>query len=390
MAKEMKLLCIHPALAPYRLDFFNLLAERVELKVAFVYKNTVNQKFDQKSLLTKARFDYCYLSGFDVRGRGLRFGIGRLIRQFKPDVVMGYEASPITLWLCAWRKLSRAKWRLWTHMDEAPDTIASRKGLRRKVRDWIIRHCDGIMVPSAAAAEAYRQLIVASRQSLVVSGGAKDKRLMTNDYRLATKFAIVPIIHDTATIRANAERVIELGKEWKSQVAPNGEKILLYVGRLATVKNLYWLLEQIKSFSAPAGIVAVFVGDGPEREGLLSKTSELGLEAHVRFVGRKDGDELYAIMSAADALVLPSTFEPYGAVVAEAMQWGTPVILSDRVGAKELVNGSNGCVFDHLDPIGFENAVGKVLRHKRGTESILSVVLKDSIDELVKALDEIT
>lgn len=366
MAKEMKLLCIHPALAPYRLDFFNLLAESVELKVAFVYKNTVNQKFNQKDLLTKARFDYCYLSGFDVRGRGLRFGIGRLIRQFKPDVVMGYESSPITLWLCVWRKLSRAKWKLWTSMDEAPDTIASRRGLRRMIRDFVIRSCDGIMVPSEAAAETYSSSLIPHPPS--------------------SKFSIVPIIHDTTAIRANADWVIELGKEWKSQVAPNGEKILLYVGRFAAVKNLYWLLEQIKQSALLRNIITVFVGDGPERDGLKSKVVALGLDARVRFMGRKDGDELYAIMSAADALVLPSTFEPYGAVVAEAMQWGTPVIISDRVGAKELVNGLNGCVFDHLEPSGFENAVEKVLSHKRGMESILPVSLDVAIKDFCESL----
>ena len=375
MAKEMKLLCIHPALAPYRLDFFNLLAEHVELKVAFVYKNTVNQKFDQKSLLAKARFNYCYLSGFDVRGRGLRFGIRRQIKQFKPDVVMGYEASPITLWLCILRRLCHAKWRLWTSMDEAPDTIASRKGLRRMIRDFVIRSCDGVMVPSTAAAEAYRSVLLPHPSSLIPPPPSP-------------KFAIVPIIHDTAAIRANAERVIELGQEWKLQVAPNGERILLYVGRLAVVKNLYWLLEQTKQSATLAGIVAVFVGDGPEREGLMSKTSALGLIARVRFVGRKESEELYAIMSAADALVLPSTFEPYGAVVAEAMQWGTPVVVSDKVGAKELISDANGRVFRVEDAEGFRIAAEKTLSLKRGTESILPVDLKDSVNNFVGVLNE--
>ena len=378
----MKVLCIHPALAPYRLDFFNLLAERVDLEVAFVHKNAINQKFDQGKLLSNARFRFRYLKGFDIRGRNVRFGIGRLIREIQPDVVLGYEASPITLWLCILRKLSRARWRLWTHMDEAPDTILSRHGFRRKVRDWVIRHCDGIMVPSAAAAEAYRSVLLPPPPSPIPPPS------FPIPHPSSPKFAIVPIIHDTAAIRKNAEQIIEMGKKWKSQVAPNGEKILLYVGRLAAVKNLFWLIEQIKMSSSLARFVAVFVGDGPEREGLLSKTSELGLGTRVRFVGRKDGDELYAIMAAADALVLPSTFEPYGAVVAEAMQWGTPVIVSNKVGAKELVDGLNGCVFDHLDSKGFENAVEKVLSHKRGTESILSVELKGSIDALAKALDE--
>lgn len=356
----MKILCIHPALAPYRLDFFNLLAERVDLEVAFVHRNAVNQKFDQRKLLSDAKFHYCYLKGFDVKGRNIRFGIRRLIREYRPDVVLSYEASPITMWLCLLKALHLGTWRLWTHMDEAPDTILSRRGIRARARNWVLRHCDGVMVPSKEAAKAYRSILIPSSPS--------------------PKFAIVPIIHDTATIRKNAKRVIELGEEWKTAVASNGERILLYVGRLAAVKNLYWLLKQIKQSALSQNIITVFVGDGPEREGLKSKGDALGLDARVRFEGRKDGDELYAIMSAADALVLPSTFEPYGAVVPEAMQWGTPVLVSDKVGAKELINdGENGAVIGG----DFAKTAIQVMELKKGTDSILGVELKDAVKGLV-------
>lgn len=362
-----KILCIHPALAPYRLDFFNLLAECVDLEVAFVHRNAVNQKFDQKKLLSDAKFRYCYLKGFDVKGRNIRFGIRRLIRECRPDVVLSYEASPITMWLCLLKTLHLGTWRLWTHMDEAPDTILSRRGIRARARNWVLRHCDGVMVPSKAAAKAYRSILIPSPTSL-------------SSQSPSPKFAIVPIIHDTATIRANAARVIELGNEWKSAIAPNGERILVYVGRLVAVKNLYWLLEQIKQSALLRNIITVFVGDGPERGGLKSKSAALGLDARVRFLGRKDGDELYAIMSAADALVLPSTFEPYGAVVPEAMQWGTPVLVSDKVGAKELINdGENGAVIGE----DFGKMVMQVMELKKGCNSILGVELKDAVKELV-------
>ena len=376
----MKLLCIHPALAPYRLDFFNMLAERVDLEVAFVHKNAINQKFDQEKLLSKARFKFRYLKGFDIGGRNVRFGVSRLIRELQPDVVLGYEASPITVWLCLLRKLCRAKWRLWTHID----TIASRKGLRRMIRDFVIRSCDGITAPSASAAEAYRSVLI-PHLSAIASAAADPSSPIPHPpapplLHSSPFFAIVPIIHDTAAIRKNAERVIELGKEWKSGVAPNGERILLYVGRLATVKNLYWLLGQIRQSALLRNIITVFVGDGPEREGLKSKVGALGLDARVQFVGRKDGDELYAIMSAADALVLPSTFEPYGAVVAEAMQWGTPVVVSDKVGAKELISdGKNGAVIGS----DFWGTVMQVMKLKRGCDSILGVELKDAVKDLV-------
>lgn len=362
----MKILCIHPALAPYRLDFFNLLAERVDLEVAFVHRNAVNQKFDQGKLLSDAKFRYRYLKGFDVKGRNIRFGIRRLIRDCRPDVVLSYEASPITMWLCLLKTLHLGTWRLWTHMDEAPDTILSRRGIRARARNWVLRHCDGVMVPSKAAAKAYRLILIPPPSSL-------------SFHPSSPKFAIVPIAHDTAIIRKNAVAVIEAGKEWRRQFVPKVWKsVLLFVGRLARVKNLQWLIDQMKGLDESIGLV--LVGSGDEEDALKARVAEYGLSNRILFAGKKTGDDLYAIMSAADALVLPSTFEPYGAVVPEAMQWGTPVLVSDKVGAKELINdGENGAVIGE----DFGKMVMQVMELKKGCDSILGVELKDAVKELV-------
>ena len=220
------------------------------------------------------------------------------------------------------------------------------------------------MVPSTAAAEAYRSVLISYHSSL--------------------KYAIVPIIHDTETIRRNAETVIKTGEAWRSKFVPSAwEKILLFVGRITKVKNLHWLIDRMAKLDDRIGLV--LVGGGDEEEVLKAKVAESRLSNQVLFAGKKMGDDLYAVMSAADALVLPSTFEPYGAVVPEAMQWGTPCIVRDTCGCKVLVNGKNGIVYRSDDD--FEDAICKVLAMKNGSQSILPVELNKSVEDFVAEID---
>jgi glycosyltransferase involved in cell wall biosynthesis len=70
--------------------------------------------------------------------------------------------------------------------------------------------------------------------------------------------------------------------------------------------------------------------------------------------------QLPAVYRAADLLVLPSHYEPFGLVINEAMVCGCPVVVSDRVGAKfDLVRpGENGYVY----PAGDVEQLAAVLR----------------------------
>ena len=118
-------------------------------------------------------------------------------------------------------------------------------------------------------------------------------------------------------------------------------------------------------------------------EVLREKVSAMGLENRVMFAGRRDGDELYSIMACSDALVLASISEPYGAVVAEGLGWGSPCIVSDNCGAAVLVkDGINGAVFKSGDAEDFRVALDRM--PKRSSESLLSVELKDAVAALVE------
>ena len=83
---------------------------------------------------------------------------------------------------------------------------------------------------------------------------------------------------------------------------------------------------------------------------LLSRELAAGSSyaADVHFLGHKGARELLPVYAFANAFVLPSTREPWGLVVNEAMAASLPVIVSNRCGcAEDLVqHGRNGFVFD--------------------------------------------
>jgi glycosyltransferase involved in cell wall biosynthesis len=90
----------------------------------------------------------------------------------------------------------------------------------------------------------------------------------------------------------------------------------------------------------------VFAGDGPLLAELKRRAVELGVDGRVRWLGFVNQTQLPAVYVASDVLVLPSSFEPFGLVVNEAMVCGCSAIVSDRVGAKfDLVrDGETGFV----------------------------------------------
>lgn len=127
----------------------------------------------------------------------------------------------------------------------------------------------------------------------------------------------------------------------------------LFVGRLSPEKNVQGLLQAWTAYRANGGTWSlVLAGDGPERATIERLAETSGFGADVSITGLKSSEELLPYFASASCFVLPSTREPWGLVVNEAMASGLPVLVSNRCGcARDLVTpGSNGFVFDPYVP----------------------------------------
>lgn len=98
-----------------------------------------------------------------------------------------------------------------------------------------------------------------------------------------------------------------------------GNKLLVYVGRLAAEKDLHHLR---RIFDYRDDICLAFVGDGPQREELEA----IFRGTKTTFLGFKRGEDLAKCFATGDAFIFPSTSETFGLVISEAMASGQAVI----------------------------------------------------------------
>jgi UDP-glucose:(heptosyl)LPS alpha-1,3-glucosyltransferase len=133
--------------------------------------------------------------------------------------------------------------------------------------------------------------------------------------------------------------------------------LVLLVGALER-KGLATAIAALAGMRTAADLLAVGAGD---RGGFLRQARELGLQDRVRVEPPRT--DVAAAMREADLFVLPTRYDPFGMVVAEAMACGVPVVTSGVAGAAELIeDGVSGkIVADPRDARGFAGAMDEIL-----------------------------
>jgi glycosyltransferase involved in cell wall biosynthesis len=81
----------------------------------------------------------------------------------------------------------------------------------------------------------------------------------------------------------------------------------------------------------------ILVGEGPDRASLERRARDAGLGERVRLLGNRPHADLPDLLGAADAMILPSSSEGLANVWVEALACGTPIVISDIGGAREVL-----------------------------------------------------
>jgi glycosyltransferase involved in cell wall biosynthesis len=157
------------------------------------------------------------------------------------------------------------------------------------------------------------------------------ERIIEHEGASPARVVVIPNGVDLTTpVRTNAREQTRL----RSAIGvPQGAKLLLAVGRLDAVKRYDLALETLALLPSDAHLVVA--GDGPERNALLERASELGISHRFHALGyRSDIPQLLAV---ADLVLNTSRSEAMPLSLLEAICAGVGVVATPWPGARELL-----------------------------------------------------
>ena len=178
----------------------------------------------------------------------------------------------------------------------------------------------------------------------------------------------------------------------RTQMAPNGEKIVAHISNMRKVKRIPNIIEAFYKIQEVTPAVLLMIGEGPECELAEQQAKDLGIFHRVKFLGKTS--EIERLLCMSDLFLLPSETESFGLVALEAMAARVPVISSNAGGLPELnVHGKTGYLVD----VGDVNAMAEYGLRLLQDDALLSEFkenayqrsLEFSLDKVVPMYEEV-
>lgn len=319
------LVATHPV--QYGAPLFRSLAKdpRLDIQVAYCDMGGAEAHLD-RDFGVSVKWDIPLLDGYPwvcLRNRSFRPGAGRFWGFFNPGIWRliskgKFDAVVVFAgYVCAtfWMALAAAKFSgtavlfgTDAHKLTPRDDKGWKRWIKRLLWPQLFRLADVVIVPSSGGAALIRSLGIAEDR-IVVTPYCVD-----NDWWIEQSKDV-----DRADVRAR----------WK---IPCDARVVLFSAKLQPWKRPQDLLVAFARADGPNAYL-VFAGEGALRPSLESQAKAMGIAERVRFLGFVNQSGLPETYCASDVLVLPSSYEPFGVVVNEAMLCGCSVIVSDCVGA---------------------------------------------------------
>ncbi|MCC8071468.1 MAG: glycosyltransferase family 4 protein [Bacteroidales bacterium] len=307
---KTRLLVFHPAVAPYRIDFFNTLAREFEARIVLSYENLRMGRFHRyEEIRNQLEFSPLYLNNPDTKG------IWAQLDDFLPQIVIVPEYGSITIKVLAHRLLKRELYKVVAMSDDCYDMLT-------QGRDFTAAHClmrsilapwlDEVILPEPKAVDYYQA-----------------------HYGRGLFF---PIIRDEKRAIKEYTSAFPQAQALAEELDLADRRIFISVSRLESIKNIQATIRAFSQLDREANQLLI-VGEGSSLKELKHLAETTG--ADIRFLGRLEGPELAAAYLVADCLVLSSICEPFGAVVNEALLAGCRCLVSNRAGAACLVEGKH-------------------------------------------------
>ena len=334
----MRLAIIGVAPAPYRDRLFERIASAsdVELRVFYIHSRDSLRGWTAAPLSYPAEYVPCLTpEGYyhtPLLG-AVNPSLPRLLSAFDPECLLIYGHSFMAQYAAVRWAVKRGVPYFLRCDSNNFNIVASRNGAParwRGVKSWMIRK-------------------VTARAAGVLTIGQSNSRFWEHYGVPAGKRIFAPFSVDNEWFGQQASLQRARRRELRRELELPEGRMLLFAGRFVAAKNLERLLNAWLGFDG-TGLSLLLAGGGPLEAKLKQAVTGAGLR-NVCFRSFQAQAEMPKFYAAADGLILPSLFEPWGLVVNEAMASGLPVFVSERCGcAEDLVQaGANGLIFDPFD-----------------------------------------
>lgn len=322
---KQKLVIFHPAIAPYRVDFFNALNDTFEAVFYVEFQQPLEQNFDRKSTTDKLNFRPFLLKPGFAGIKNLRLSCWRILKRENPDLVLISEYNLLGLLVVLYKSVTRSKFRIVTICDDNLSIASSAPWIKRLTRSFLLHNLYGVILTNPAAITWYQER-----------------------WKSLCRWIYFPIIHKDERFRAELEKALPLATDLRSRYRLDHRKVILYVGRLTPIKNIPLILRAFSKLQdQEPDARLLLVGNGSSWPALENECRQLNIASHVVFAGKQEGPALMAHYALGDIFVLASYYELFGAVINEALLSGCQTLCSSIAGASCLIEeNTNGHTYN--------------------------------------------
>ncbi|MDI1296235.1 MAG: glycosyltransferase, partial [bacterium] len=149
--------------------------------------------------------------------------------------------------------------------------------------------------------------------------------------------------------------------------------VLLSVGALIPRKGQDLL---VRALAQLPDVTLLLAGQGQYRRTLETLAQELGVERRIGFLGSVPHHKLPRIFAAADVMALPSASEGLANAWVEALACGTPIVISDVGGARELIDRPEAGRIVAREPEAIASAIQAILDNPPDRETVRCAALR--------------
>lgn len=214
------------------------------------------------------------------------------------------------------------------------------------------RHQGWLPTPVSIAIHGAEERLVQLSDEIIVCSTHMRSEVITNLHASEDQITIIPNginIADWSVTRHDNN--------------PEESALLVYCGRLEYEKGIHTLIDAVADLATThPDLRLIIAGQGGHRDVLIDQVAETNLGDVVEFTGWLPEADLRDLMTRADALVIPSLYEPFGVVALEAAALRAPLVVSQTGGLAEFVKeGETGRVFTPGDSADLAKAVRRSL-----------------------------